>query len=267
MRQRIIDKRISWGLQGAILAFLALLSILVIGGACSGPAGPPGPQGVIGEAGPTGPQGEQVLTSGPPGPPGDTGASGADGDTGASGADGAAGAPGPAGVDGAAGAPGIPGPAGPLGLTGPQGEMTSLNAPVSSINKANVNHILFFMPEGLLITDPGNPSLEGGATQIPDGVAHRTLDLFGKQAIRAQFAHSLQSPAIRLQIQFFRAEANSWLTLIETFGSDVAPFTNQTSAWAAVPAFEASTDFLIRVIVHGDGELDPRLTYVELDAR
>lgn len=257
MRQRTIDKRISWGLQGAIVGFLALLTILAIGGACSGPAGPPGPQGVIGEAGPTGPQGEQVLTSGPPGPPGDTGASGADG---------AAGAPGPAGVNGAAGEPGIPGPAGPLGLTGPQGEMTLLNAPISSINKANINHILFFVPEGLLITDPGNPGL-GGAAEIPDRVGHRTLDLFGKQAIRAQFAHSLQSPSIQLQIQFFRSDVNGWLTLIDAFGADVAPFSNQTSEWLAIPAYEASTDFLVRALIHGDGELDPRITYVELNAR
>ena len=251
MRATKIDKRISWGLQGAILMFLFILTVLAGSGACAGSPGPIGPQGEAGPAGPQGPQGEQILTSGPPGPPGDTGPAGVAG---------AAGTSGPAGVDGNMGLPG------PTGSRGPAGDLAILNAPASAITAPNVNHILFFRPEGLLVENPGNPELEGGATAIPNKVSQRTLDLWGKQGIRAQWAHDLNAD-VRLEIQFFRNEFNTWVNLIQPFGGAVEPFSNQTSNWFAIPAYEQSTDFLVRAIVHGDGEMDPRITYVELDAR
>jgi len=117
------------------------------------------------------------------------------------------------------------------------------------------------------VPNPGNPGLPEGAIEIPDRVAQRTIDLFQRQIIRAQFAHSLQSETIKLQIEFFRYAEGQWVTLIDAFGRDVTPFANQTSEWFAIPAYEGFSDFLVRVIVHGDAEMDPRLTYVELDVR
>ncbi len=247
-------------LVGVVLLFL--LAIGMFSGACNGPEGLQGVPGIPGEGGPAGPPGEATVTSGPPG---------ANGDTGPVGGSGPAGPAGPAGPIGevglAIGPEGPPGPAGPAGPQGPQGDFMQLNAPASTINSPNVNHILFFEPNGLLVTDPGNPSLESGPANLNNRVGYRTLDLFERQAIRAQFAHSLQSAVIKIQIQFFRPSANHWVTLIDPFGTDVAPFNNQTSGWFAIPAFEGFSDFLVRVIVHGDGELDPAITYVELDVR
>ncbi len=261
MRSRDIGQRrkqqITWGFYGATILLLGLLLVSTLAGACSGPAGlagPVGPQGDIGEVGPEGPQGEQILTSGPPGPPGDTGAAGL------------AGPAGDAGLTGPDGAAGEPGPAGATGPPGPPGEMTLLNAPASALTAPNVNHILFFRPAGVLIDNPGNAELPDGPTEIPNRLSQRTLDLWGKQGIRAQWAHNL-SAYVRLEIQFFRKDVNVWVNLIQPFGTTTEPFSNQTSLWFAIPAFEVSTDFLVRAVIHGDGELDPRITYVELDAR
>lgn len=236
-------QQVTWGFYGVIILLLLLLLISAFGGYCSGPLGPPGPQG---ELGPPGPQGEAVVTSGPPGPPGD---------------------PGPAGEIGETGVAGPEGPTGPSGAQGAPGEMGLLNAPISALDQPNVNHILFFLTEGLLVEDPGNASLPSGATEIPNRMSRRTLDLWGKQAISAQWAHNLKSSELKVEIQFYRKASNFWATLINPFGAEVEPFSNQTSDWFAIPAYEASTDFVIRAVIHGNGEMDPRITYIELNAR
>lgn len=240
------------------VGLLFLLAIGMFTGACNGPEGLQGFPGIVGEVGPAGPPGETTVTSGPPGATGDSGPSGPAGPAGPAGPQGPIGE-----VAFATGPEGPAGPAGPAGPKGEQGALVQLNAAPSAIRNPNVNHILFFEPEGLVVTDP-NPN---GTTEMPNRVSHRTIDLFERQAIRAQFAHSLQSESIRIQVQFFRAISGDWITLVHPFGGDVAPFTNQTSGWFAIPAFEGFTDFLVRVIVYGDGEMDPVFTYVELDVR
>ena len=225
-----------------------LLFVLVIGmfsGACNGPEGLQGFPGIPGEAGPVGPPGAATVTSGPPGATGDPGLAGAAGATGPSGPAGPAGPTGDVTI--AAGPAGPAGPVGPVGAKGEQGPLLELRPPPGTLNNPSVNHMVFFVPEGLLVSD-------ANGTDPPNRLGFRSIELFQKQAIRAQFAHNLESSAIKIQIDFLRTSTNQWVTLINAFGSELAPFTNQTSEWAAIPVFEGFSDFKIRVIVHGDGE-------------
>lgn len=255
------------------IAIAALLGFIVLGmfaGYCKGPAGPQGETGGEGPAGPQGPAGETTGVPGPPGPPGDVGPAGEMGDPGPQGAAGEPGLPGEPGVKGEQGEQGLlgeqgePGPQGPQGEAGPPGERGGvgeaviLNAPPAALAKPNINHLLFFNNEGVLVEN-------ANSLEVPNRASRRVIDLTGKQAIRAQFAHSIADTAIGLSIQYRRA--NDWYDLIPRFGDAVAAWANQTSGWYAVPAFENSYDFTIRAIIHGDGVLDPRVTYVELDAR
>ncbi len=170
---------------------------------------------------------------------------------------------GPAGPEGpTTGVPGEIGPVGPVGPAGPPGEVAILGAPPSAITNPNVNHLLFFESSGVLITDPTSE----GPTEVPNRTSRRTLDLTGKQMVRIQFAHDLQSAEIKIALEFWRPSSDTWHTMINLFGTEMAPFANQTSQWAAIPKFEGPS-FLVRIIVFGNGELDPRLTYVEVDAR
>jgi hypothetical protein len=265
----------------ATFGVAALLLFLVLGmvaGLCKGPMGiigPPGPEGVVGPAGPQGIPGTERIAAGPPGPPGDTGPVGPSGPTGAEGSPGVAGSPGatgptgatgagepgPTGAEGVAGAPGVPGIAGPRGPAGAAGELAFLNAAPVALERPNVNHLIFFDNEGVLITNPNS-------IEIPNRLSRRNIDLTGKQAIRVQWAHSLSSAAIKLSIDFYKASSRIWVTMIPIFGAEVDAFANQTSVWVSVPQYENNNaQFLIRAQVHGDSVLDPRITYIELDAR
>ncbi len=241
-------------------AILALMfGMVLIGmfmGACKGPQGIPGIDGPPGEAGPTGPVGETTVTSGPPGPPGDVGPVGPAG----------TGPVGPAGPQGTVGdTTGVAGPqgeVGPAGPVGPPGEIAILGAAPSSISNPNVNHLLFFDSAGVLVENP----VSDFPFEVPNRTSRRTLDLTGKQAVRVQFAHNLQNAAIKILLQYWRPSTDTWHTMVNLFGSDQPPFANQVSQWDSVPRFEGPS-FTVRVLVYGDGVLDPRITYVEVDAR
>ena len=259
----------------AVAGLLLLLVLGMVAGYCKGATGalgPPGPEGVVGPAGPQGIPGTERVAAGPPGPPGDTGPrgeAGPQGPDGLPGEPGQVGATGPAGptgagtpgTDGALGPIGPPGSAGPMGPPGPAGELAYLTAAPAALLRPNVNHLVFFDNEGVLITNPNS-------IEIPNRLSRRNIDLTGKQAIRVQWAHSLSSAAIKLSLDFYKASSNIWVTMVPMFGADVAPFTNQTSVWVSIPQFENNNgQFLIRAQVHGDSVLDPRITYIELDAR
>ncbi len=231
----------------------ALILIGMFTGACQGPGGAPGLTGPIGEAGPIGPVGETTVTSGPPGPPGDVGPAGPAGG-------GPVGPAGPAGPS--TGVPGPEGPVGPVGPVGPPGEVAILGAAPSAVTNPNVNHLLFFVTDGVLIENPTAST----PLEIPNRTSRRTIDLTGKQMVRLQYAHNLESADIKILLQFWRAANNTWHTMINPVGISTVPFANQTSQWAAVPQFEGPS-FLVRVLVYGNGKLDPRITYVEIDAR
>lgn len=256
-------------IQAVGVVFLVILTVGMFTGACNGPEGLQGFPGIPGEVGPVGPPGDLTVTSGPPGATGDTGAVG---DAGAAGATGPAGPQGPEGAQGPIGdisilegPEGPPGPEGPRGFQGPNGEDTFVNGSPTALANPNVNHILFFEPTGVLVENAGNSTTTNGPSEIPNRASQRTVDFYERQIVRAQFAHNLQSESIKLQVQFWRS-TGVWATLIDAFGSDTVAFSNQTSEWFAIPRFEGN-DFLVRVIVHGNGELDPRITYVELDVR
>ena len=267
-RSATTGRNISWGLQGAIVVFLALLLLSSMSGNCTGPAGPPGSQGEVGPVGPVGPIGEQLVTTGPPGPPGDPGTAGPPGLPGAPGQDGLPGPVGPTGVQGPPGEttanpgpPGEPGPPGPPGPQGPPGELGFLHAAPAALAKPIINHVIFFDSDGVLIEN-------AASTEIPNRISRRHILLTNRQAIRAQWAHNLSTDAVKLSVDFWRPSSNQWITLIQMFGDAVEPYNTQKSLWFAIPRFEDNNDdFLIRARVHGNGELDPRITFFELDAR
>lgn len=243
--------------EGVGTLFLIMLFIGMIFGQCNGPQGPQGFTGEIGEQGLTGPVGDTTVTSGPPGPPGDVGPAGPQGVLGPAG---------PAGPIGpSTGVPGPEGPIGPQGIQGQQGDMGFLSASPSSLLKPNVNQILFFHTEGVAVTDPGLASA-GEALEIPNRMSRRTLDLTKKGAIRLQWAMNLQTPAVRVQLEYQPVNTSIWRVLVPFFGDDIAPYANHTSTWYGLGPDDAKEVF-VRVMVEGDGELDPAITYVEVDAR
>ena len=111
-------------------------------------------------------------------------------------------------------------------------------------------------------------------TEFPNKATERTLTLIGElwdegaaPVFRAQWAHSLSSFKLRLSIEFYNSSAGKWETLIPAFGWQSDPYSNQISGWWAVPGDVSYENFLVRATVHGDGQLDPLVTYVELSAR
>ena len=255
-------------LTAAGVLLLALLALGMFAGLCTGPAGPPGetgPQGVVGPAGPQGAMGEERVAAGPPGPPGDTGppGTGATGPAGTQGETGPKGELGPAGetgLIGLTGEVGPPGPEGPVGPPGPQGELAFLQPAPAALERPNINYLLFFQSDGILMADVSS-------VEVPDRLSRRNIDLTGKQAIRAQWAHSLNGAYPKLSIDYYKTSIQQWVTLIPQFGASLTAFSNQTSTWISIPRFETG-DFLVRAMIHGGPDtLSPRVTYVELDAR
>ena len=142
--------------------------------------------------------------------------------------------------------------------------MGVLRAPESTLNAFNINHILFFDNDGIVLTDPGSPG-SGGAAVV--NASRRAMNFTNKQAVRVQWAHTLESADIKLGLEFYRSSTSSWLTLITPEGAAVPPRQTQTSTWYGIPSEDRSDSFLIRAVVHGDGALDPGITFVEVDAR
>ncbi len=257
-----------------IVALLVGLLLGYISGVWEGPEGPAGP---VGEVGPEGPPGAADVVTGPAGPQGatgpvsDKGARGEGGPIGAAGPAGAQGPPGqpglagdvgPAGVQGEQGVAGEPGPTGPQGIQGPPGVVGFLNPPPSALEALTLVYPILFAPDGVVVT---NPSAEG--TEPPRGITRRSLDLTERQAIRVQFAHSLAN-GIHLSVEYFDAtHSPRWRPLIPATGTAKAPYANQTSSWYSLPAFYDYANYFVRVVVHGDGELDPEFTYISLDAK
>jgi hypothetical protein len=243
--------------EGFLGLMLFLLVIGMFTNSCNGPAGLQGITGPEGKVGPAGPAGDVTAISGIAGNPGDVGPAGP------MGIQGIQGIQGPAGET--TGVPGPPGPTGPVGPVGPKGDMGFLNASQSSLLSPNVNQILFFQTAGLVIENPGLASA-GEAWEIPNQISRRTIDLTRKGAIRLQWAMTIQSPAIRVQLEYQPVGTSIWRVLVPYFGGDHTPYTNQTSGWYGMP-LEDIKEFLIRVMVEGDGVLDPGITYVQVDAR
>lgn len=231
-----------------------LFGMILIGmvfGACKGPQGIPGIDGPAGETGPAGPVGETTKVGGPPGNPGDIGPKGETG---------IQGPVGPVGPKGdTTGVPGLEGPPGPVGPAGPPGDFLVLGAPPNADISPAINHLLFFKTEGVLVTNPGVAL----AHEIPG--SRRSLDLRGKQQIRIQFAHDQQSSTIKVYLEFLRG-TDTWVGMVGLTGSEVTPWDNQISQWVGIPKFDGP-EFVLRALVRGDGELDPRFRYVEVDAR
>ena len=246
--------------EGFLGFMVFLLVIGIFTGSCNGPRGLQGIQGIQGIEGVAGPAGETTGVLGIPGNPGDVGPVGPAGPQGIQGEQGIQGIPGDT--------TGIPGPAGavgPTGPAGPPGDMGYLNGAPSSLLKPNINQILFFKTDGVTVENPGLSS-GGFAKEIPNRLSRRTIDLTHKGAIRIQWAMQIQSPDIRLQLEYQPAGTSIWRVLVPFFGADVAPYANHTSGWYGL-APEDTTELFVRIVVEGNGVLDPAITYVEVDAR
>jgi hypothetical protein len=241
----------------SIAAILLMMLAGMFAGLCNGPIGPAGPQG---EPGPQGPAGDTTTMIGPQGATGTTGVAGPEGPQGPEGPEGPPGPQGETAVE--AGPEGPAGPPGPPGPQGPPGGIGYINAPPAALARPNVNHTLVFSASGISV---GSAATYG--TEIPNRVSRRVLDLTGKSAIRAQWAHHL-TEMLQLEIQFLETgSTDTWLTLIPPFGTAVAASQNQVSEWYAVPQNEDHLNFMVRAVVVGDGSLSPNVTYIELDAR
>tara|TARA_R110002020_G_scaffold232031_1_gene443401 strand:- start:2141 stop:2959 length:819 start_codon:yes stop_codon:yes gene_type:complete len=246
--------------EGFLGFMVFLLVIGIFTGSCNGPRGLQGIQGIQGIAGPAGPAGETTGILGSPGNPGDVGPVGPTGPQGIQGVPGIQGIPGET-----TGIPGPVGPTGPAGPPGPPGDIGYLNGSPSSLLKPNINQILFFKTDGVIVENPGLAS-GGLAKEIPNRMSRRTIDLTHKGAIRLQWAMNIQSPDIRLRLEYQPAGTAVWRLLVPFFGADIAPYANQTSAWYGL-APEDTKELFVRVMVEGNGTLDPGITYVEVDAR
>jgi hypothetical protein len=246
-----------------------MLFLLVIGmftGSCTGPQGMQGIQGIQGIKGVAGPAGDTTGVLGIPGNPGDTGPVGPAGPQGVQGEQGIQGIPGETtGIAGPAGADGADGAVGPVGPQGPPGDMGYLNGSPSSLLKPNINQILFFKTDGVTVENPGLAS-SGSAKEIPNRMSRRTIDLTQKGAIRIQWAMNIQSPDIKLRLEYQPVGTAVWRVLVPFFGANVAPYANHTSAWYGL-APEDTKELFVRIMVEGNGTLDPGITYVEVDAR
>ena len=157
---------------------------------------------------------------------------------------------------------GEPGEKGEQGDKGAPGDIGYINPPPTALDKPNHPTTLLFVPGGIMVTDAG----EFG-TEIPQLVTRRRVLLEERQAVRVQWAHSLDHVAIKLGIEYF-APTGSWQRLIVPVGASVPAYENQVGEWYAVPLYGVNqADIMLRAVVYGDGELDPAITYITLDAR
>lgn len=97
-------------------------------------------------------------------------------------------------------------------------------------------------------------------------VTRRTVDLTGAAQVRAQFASSLTSTAIKCRIEFSTDDGSSWnaAPLVPDFAAGASADKNSRSAWSALPG-PANADVLVRAIILGDGVQAPTIRYIELD--
>ena len=86
------------------------------------------------------------------------------------------------------------------------------------------------------------------------------------QAIRVQWAHSLEHEFIRLRLQYYSNPG--WYALTPDVGAPVAAFENQSGPWVAIPKFLTQPATVqIRAVIVGDGQADPAITYVTVDTK
>jgi len=262
---------LSRALQAGIFLALVGVILLLLGGYCTGPPGPIGPVGVEGPVGEKGSQGEAVDVVGPPGPKGDVGGDGGVGPRGETGAAGPIGEAGPQGEVGPIGETGAGergekgegGSQGPAGGTGPPGPITYINA-APGIAGIIVPYTLLFAAEGIEVTDAGS-----AGTEVPRRLSRRVLDLSVAQAVRAQWAHNIDSQdVVKLRVEYWNSLGSRWVFLTPHIGESVSAFANQSTQWVSTPRFLPDIGAVrVRVMVAGDGALDPKITYVTLDTR
>jgi hypothetical protein len=129
-----------------------------------------------------------------------------------------------------------------------------------------MNHTIVFSVDGIAV-----PAATLNGTEIPNRLSRRVLDVTGKSAVRAQWAHDTANSNIKLRIEFLRTNTtNTWAGLIPSFSGVAEAYQNQTSGWYGIPINEDRENFLVRAVIinaTGDGSLSPKITYVELDVR
>jgi Collagen triple helix repeat (20 copies) len=217
----------------------------------TGPAGPIGPTGLTGPVGDVGPQGPagppgQDGTPGIPGPQGGTGPPGSQGAQGAQGAQGPkgdTGAQGAQGVTGAPGTTGATGSTGPPGLTGPAGPMITL----VDLLRANAT-----------ITN----AVSGG-TEPAGQVSRLQLDLRQATQVVGQVLLSVIPHSTGMVRFEYSTNGTTWATLVD-MGTGYVVNTLKISVLTAVPVAAKIAGCLLRVVVTGDGVVDPVLVRAAL---
>ncbi len=107
-----------------------------------------------------------------------------------------------------------------------------------------------------------------GGAEITNLTSRTKIDLTNITYARAQFAHSLNSPLIKLRIDFSTDNCATWnaTPLVPSFGSAVGANNNQTSAFNAIPT-SAKTEVCVRAVITGNGSLDPVIRYIGIDIK
>ena len=105
-----------------------------------------------------------------------------------------------------------------------------------------------------------------GGTEITNLVSRKKIDFTNITNVRAQFAHSLNNPTIKLRIDFSTDNCVTWeaTPLVAAFGFNVGANNNQTSAYSPVPV-AAKNHVFVRAVMIGNGALDPVARYIEID--
>jgi Collagen triple helix repeat (20 copies) len=224
-----------------------------------GPPGPPGSPGPEGPAGPIGP-------AGPPGDDGIDGVNGTDGVDGLNGADGAPGAdglPGPQGEIGPAGPQGVPGPPGDIGSQGLKGDKgdkgdTGLTGLTGGAGPAGPQGPTAFRCD-LVINNATLTNAPSGGLEVSAQASRVAVDLRSTTHVVGDALFSvIPHTSGFVRFEYSVNGGGAWSTLLAMTTTYVTN-TLKVSSVTAVPAGARVADVILRVVVTGDGVVDPIL--------
>ena len=169
------------------------------------------------------------------------GAGGEQGPPGPEGPEGPAGPPGVDGDDGAAGAPGQQGIQGNPGIQGPQGP---------------VQFQVLVLPNAATFTNA-----PAGGLEAPSHMSRVQADLRNTVNVVGQALFSVIPHAAsgKIHFQYSTDGGSNWLTLLDMATGGYSNNVLKIGAATAVPAGAKVAACLIRILVHGDGVVDPVL--------
>ncbi|MCI0588154.1 MAG: collagen-like protein [Planctomycetes bacterium] len=191
--------------------------------------GPPGPKGDVGSVGAEGPQG-------PPGPQGELGPVGPMGPQGLLGPEGPQGVPGPQGTQGEIGPQGVPGNDGPTGPPGPLQTFVPLVVGLNTFQNAGI----------------------AGVEDVENGGSRFVIDLTQAVNMVGQVVFStIPAGSGVARFEYSTDGGSTWSTLLD-MGAGYTSDALKASPVTAVPAGAKVSACLLRLVVTGNGQIDPK---------